>query len=352
VPFDPATHGLTPTEVERWLCAQFAPEQLDSARGLYELMPRQRDGQLPFVDVPYDPYSESHWADAARIADYLAHVPAGAQRVLDIGPGDGWPALPVAASRPDLEIVGVDPSPLRTSVCTANARRLGLTNARFVTGDAAQLPFDDSSFDLVTAASSIEEASAPDAVLSECARILRPGGVLRASSQDWRLGVPGFETAMLWEAGGILLYTYVRRVQEPPFERRYTLALRSVGEAAELHAQGLLSAAAAPRAYGETLLVPSLGIALLERLQPYVARASVVELQRWSTPALVEALRHAGFREARATVHAGELGRRFARDLLARKAMTSFAPLFPDATRALGAIAGSQPGDAMVVATR
>jgi SAM-dependent methyltransferase len=343
---------LPPTEVERWLYAHFDVESLDSARGLYELMPRQRGGQLPFVDVPYNPYSESHWADAARIADYVAHAPANTRRVLDVGPGDGWPALPIAASRPDLEVVGVDPSPLRTSVCTANARRLDIRNARFVTGDAERLPLGDASFDLVTAASSIEEARSPDRVLVECARVLRPGGVLRASSQDWRLGVPGFETVMLWEAGGTLLYTYVRRVQEPPIERRYMLALQAIDAAAALHAEALLEVAAAPRAYGETLLVQPLGIPLLERLQPYVAHASVVELQRWSTPALVDALRRAGFREARSTVHPGELGRRFARDLLARNAMTSFAPLFADATRALGALAGSQRGDAMVVAIR
>jgi hypothetical protein len=182
--------------------------------------------------------------------------------------------------------------------------------------------------------------------------VLRPGGVLRASSQDWRLGAPGFETVMLWEAGGVLLYTYVRRVQEPPLERRYTLALAATVPASALHTEALLAAAAARRFYGETLLEPSLGIALLERLAPHVVRATAVELQRWSTPALVEALRRAGFREARATVHAGELGRRFARDLLARDAMTSFVPLFSEATRALGTLAGTQPGEAMVTAIR
>jgi ubiquinone/menaquinone biosynthesis C-methylase UbiE len=173
---DPASRALAPTAVERWLAAHLPPERLDSARGLYEWMPRQRGGQLPLVDVPYDPFSESHWADAARIADYVAHAPPGARRVLDIGPGDGWPALSVAAARPDLAVVGVDASPLRVRVCTANARRLGLANARFVAGDGAALPFAPATFDLVTAASSIEEASAPEGVLAEIARVLRPGG--------------------------------------------------------------------------------------------------------------------------------------------------------------------------------
>lgn len=345
------------TEMERWLTSHLAPQPLDSARAMYELMPRQRGGQLPLVDVPYRAMNEEHWAEAARVADYVAHLPAGARSVLDIGPGDGWPALPIAVALPDIEVVGVDPSPRRVEVCTANATRLGLANARFVTGDGAALPFAAATFDLVTAASSLEEASAPDAVLGEVLRVLRPGGVLRASSQDWRLGVPGFETVLLWEGDSAdgestLFYTYVSRTQDPPRERRYNLALDASEAARTLHADALLRATEGQRAYGETLLDASLGVAMLERLAPHVTRCTVVELQRWSIPALVQALRRAGFSEARATVHPGELSRRFARNLLARNAMAAFIPLFADATRALGTLAGSQPGEGMVTARK
>ena len=358
MPDDPPS--IEPTEVERWLLGHLDVERLDSARGLYELMPRQRGGQLPLVDVPYDPFSESHWAEAARIADYVAHAPEGARRVLDIGPGDGWPALPVAAARPDLEVVGVDPSPLRVAVCTANAARLHLPNARFVVGDGGALPFEDATFDLVTAASSIEEASDPEAVLRECARVLRPGGVLRASSQDWRLAGRGFETVLLWEgrvataedAPATRIYTYVRRIADPPTERRYNLLLRPTAEAERAHTEALVQIAAGRRAYGETLLESAFGVPMLAALAPHVARANLVELHRWATPALVEALRRAGFSQARATVHPGELGRRFARDLLTRDAMEPFAPHFAEATGALGRLAGSQPGDAMVSGVR
>jgi len=344
--------AIEPSEVERWLLSHLDVERVDSARGLYELMPKQRGGQLPLVDVPYDPFSESHWAEAARIADYVAHAPEGARRVLDIGPGDGWPALPVAVARPDLEVIGVDPSPLRVEVCTANARRLGLSNARFVVSDGALLPFPDASFDLVTAASSIEEASDPEAVLAECARVLRPGGVLRASSQDWRLAGRGFETVMVWEAGGVPLWTYVRRIADPPTERRYNLVLNGDEATSVIHLEALIGVAEGRRAYGETLFEPRFGVAVLERLESHVARSNLVELRRWSTPDLVEAIRRVGFREARATVHPGELGRRFARDLLARDAMGPFVPLFDDATRALGVLAGSQVGDAMICGVR
>ena len=340
------------TEVERWLLQHAPPERLDSARALYEWMPRQRGGQLPFVDRPYDPAREADWADAARVADFIAHAPPEARRILDVGPGDGWPALPVAAALPHALIVGADPSPRRTERCTANARRLGLPNARFVTADAAALPFRPAAFDLVTAAYSLEEAAAPEAVFEELARVLRPGGVLRVAYQDWRLAGEGFEGVLLWDAPGALLYTYVRRIADPPRERRYTLVLPPGGEAARAHADALVAAAEAPRAFGETLLTHALGVPLLGRLAPYARRSMLVELRRWRTAWLLEALRAAGFSEVRATADSGDLARRFARDLIARGAIDRLAPHFEDVTRALARAAVWQRGDTLVTAVR
>ena len=359
-------HVKHPSPIERWLIAHAAPEALDSARALYELMPRQRGGQLPFVDLPYDARRAEHWADAARIADYLAHAPAGTRRVLDIGPGDGWPALPIAAARPDLAVVGVDPAARRTRVCAANAARLGLSNAAFVTGDATALPFAEAAFDLVTAASALEEVPAPEEVFAELRRVLRSGGVLRASYQDWRLATPAIESVLLWDgvaardtapdAAPVRLYSYVHRLQAPALERRWTLELPAEGEAAELHQRALEASAAGRRAYGETLLTPSLapalGIPLLERLVPLARRCTVVELRRWTTAWLVEALRGAGFRDVAATAHPGEVARHVARELLAAGAIDAVAPQFEALTSAIGRAAGGQPGSAMVVATR
>ena len=363
--------AVEPSAIERWLLANAPPEPLDSARGLYERMPRQRGGQLPFVDVPYDPRREEHWADAARIADYLSHLAdasARALRVLDIGPGDGWPALPMAAGRPDAGILGVDPSPRRTRACRANAERLGLANARFATADAAALPLADASMDLVTAASSLEESAAPEAVFGELQRVLRPGGVLRASYQDWRLPAPELESVLLWDgvdaaSRPIRLYTYVRRLQDPPLERRYTLELPADGEAARLHQRALEAAALGLRAYGETLLsgpvAPSLGVELLERLAPHARRSTLVELRRWTTAWLREALAEAGFGEARATAHPGELARRLGRALIAaapaaiagdRHALDALTRSFGYWTARIGRAGGALPGAGMVAA--
>ncbi len=362
--------AVHPSPVERWLLANAPPEPLDSARALYERMPLQRDGQLPFVDVPYDPRREDHWADAARISDYLDHAPPGerALRVLDVGPGDGWPSLPMAAGRPDAEVLGVDPSPRRARACRENAARLGLANARFVTADAAALPLADGSVDLVTAASSLEEASAPEAVFAELRRVLRPGGALRASYQNWRLPAPEVESVLLWDgvdvsSGPIRLYTYVRRLQDPPLERRYTLELPADGEAARLHQQALEAAALGRRAYGETLLAgtvaPALGVELLQRLAPHARRSTVVELRRWTTAWLREALEDAGFTEVRTTAHPGELARHVGRALIAaspaatageRDALAALAGLFGYWTARIGEAGGTLPGAGMIAA--
>ena len=361
-----------PSAVERWLLANAPPEPLDSARALYERMPRQRGGQLPFVDVPYDPRREDHWADAARVADYLAHIPSRARtqhalHLLDIGPGDGWPSLPMAATRPDAELLGVDPSPRRARTCSENAERLGLANARFVTADAAALPLVDGSVDLVTAAASLEEASAPEAVFAELRRVLRPGGALRASYQNWRLPAPEVESVLLWDgvdaaARPIRLYSYVRRLQDPPLERRYTLELPAKGEAARLHQLAIEDAALGRRAYGETLLTgavaPSLGVELLERLAPHARRSTVVELRRWTTAWLRDALERAGFGDVRATAHPGELARHLGRALIAvsaaaageRDALEALAGSFGYWTARIGEAGGMLPGAGMIAA--
>jgi ubiquinone/menaquinone biosynthesis C-methylase UbiE len=341
------------TDLERLWWTLAPPEASNSARAVYQRTRLWTSGNLSAVDVPYDARREDHWAAAARIADYASALPE-ARTVVDIGPGDGWPSIPLAQAMPHARIVGVDPATRRTEVCAANAARLGVANASFVAASADALPFASSSVDLVTAAASLEETPNPAAAFEEIARVLRPGGVLRASYQVWRLPAPEIETVALTEAVDGLLYVYARRSQSPARERRYLLLVPSDGAAAEAHRDALIASADEPRAYGETLLRKDspLGAPLLGRLAPLALASMVVELRRWTTPWLVEALRAAGFGDVRASQHAGDLARAVARRLIASGDIDAVAEDFAVLTRALGEAAASLPGEEMVTAIR
>ena len=56
---------------------------------------------------------------------------------------------------------------------------------RFVQGDAADLPFEDASFDVVTAAQLLCFLPNPDRALAEMRRVLRPGGRVVILDTDW-----------------------------------------------------------------------------------------------------------------------------------------------------------------------
>jgi ubiquinone/menaquinone biosynthesis C-methylase UbiE len=109
--------------------------------------------------------------DAMRLEDTLASyeavldgIPGPVERALDVGTGTGAGARAIRQRFPAAEVVGVDVA----RAMLAEARRL-VPEVAFVEGDAARLPFDDESFDLVAHQNMIP-------FLDEVARVLRPGG--------------------------------------------------------------------------------------------------------------------------------------------------------------------------------
>ncbi len=82
--------------------------------------------------------------DVARYAARLL-APTPGMSVLDVGAGAGKFCIAAALAVPDCEFVGVEWRPHLVELATALARELGVTNARFVCGDALEL--DWSTFD-------------------------------------------------------------------------------------------------------------------------------------------------------------------------------------------------------------
>lgn len=94
----------------------------------------------------------------------LARIDGPVARALDVGTGTGVGARALRRRFPEADVVGTDLAP----EMLAEARRLA-PEITFVAGDAAALPFDDGSFDVVA-----HENMIP--FLDEVARVLRPGG--------------------------------------------------------------------------------------------------------------------------------------------------------------------------------
>jgi ubiquinone/menaquinone biosynthesis C-methylase UbiE len=159
-----------------WIDLELKPKTCTSEEFIYDDMDSQSGRSLPIIYQPFDAAKRSHWQDRGSLFDYVFSTQGG--RLLDFGPGDGWPSLIVAPFVD--EVIGVDGSHRRVQVCVDNARRLGISNARFIhVVPGAPLPFPDNSFDGVMAASSVEQTPDPKTTLQEFFRVLRPNGRLR-----------------------------------------------------------------------------------------------------------------------------------------------------------------------------
>ncbi|WP_307680272.1 class I SAM-dependent methyltransferase [Streptomyces sp. V4I2] len=112
---------------------------------------------------------------AAAAADaVLGLVPAAARRLLDVACGTGIVTRRLAAARPALRVTGAD---LTYGMARMAAGRLP---GAIVLADSRRLPFPDGTFDAVTSVWLLHLLDGPGdvrAVVAECARVLRPGGV-------------------------------------------------------------------------------------------------------------------------------------------------------------------------------
>ena len=108
--------------------------------------------------------------------------PLDGKRVLDIGCGLGGKS--VAYAEAGAEVTGVDLDLVHAAGSLDYARKRG-SPIEVVTGDAADLPFLEGSFDLVVANDSMEHFSRPAQALEEFARVTRTGGSVFLFFTPW-----------------------------------------------------------------------------------------------------------------------------------------------------------------------
>jgi len=103
-------------------------------------------------------------------------------RALDLGCGTG--GLTVLLARQGLTVDAVDHSPDMLAVAREKVDAEGLSaSVTFAESDIRSLEFPDRSFDLVTCQRVLHHVPEADAVISEAARVLKPGGIFFVSDQ-------------------------------------------------------------------------------------------------------------------------------------------------------------------------
>jgi ubiquinone/menaquinone biosynthesis C-methylase UbiE len=163
-------------EVFEWIERHLTLTPCTTNKMFYDDMESQSERCLPIIYQPFDVANRAHWRDRGAMFDYLHSCGDG--KLMDFGPGDGWPSLIVAPYVG--EVVGVEGSRRRRDVCEDNARKLGIGNASFIHVEPGEpLPFDDKTFDGVMAASSLEQTSDAKGSLREIFRVLKKGGRFR-----------------------------------------------------------------------------------------------------------------------------------------------------------------------------
>jgi SAM-dependent methyltransferase len=277
-----------------WIDYNLEPKPCDSVRLLYDDMESQSGKCLPIIYQPFDPGNKAHWCDRGAAFDFLLAIHGEGRRLLDLGPGDGWPALIVAPLA--AEVVGVDASLRRVEVCRDNAARLGISNVEFIHVDPGRpLPFDDEAFDGVMAASSVEQTPDPKRTLREVHRVLRPGGRFRIRYEDldryrdgrrydtWLVGID--------ESASRLILSD-RHIEEE-YAAMYGITFGWSAERLALMC-----------GYSGTLPFEQVTVELLERLRPGITETLVCRLRHPSAATLIGWMSDIGFTDIKAT-HSG-----------------------------------------------
>ena len=120
-----------------------------------------------------------------RIAEAVA---PHSGRMLDVGTGPGWLCISAARQRPALQVIGIDTSPDMVAASLRN--RDGLANCDFSEMNAAEMKYENDTFDVITAMQTVHHWADAAAILREIHRVLAPGASAYIYDADATLDIP------------------------------------------------------------------------------------------------------------------------------------------------------------------
>ena len=144
------------------------------------------------------------------------------QRVLDVGCGSGAPACRLATEF-GVTVVGITTSAAGVAEATERARQQGVEHVEFVQRDGTDNGLPDASFDCAWVLESSHLMRERERLISECARVLRPGGRLVLCDLIRKREIP-FEEVRARRADFATLRTAFGDAHMEPLERYTSLA--------------------------------------------------------------------------------------------------------------------------------
>src|SRR3954463_13989229 len=128
-----------------------------------------------------------HQQVLGKIAKLLGPRPGPYAKSLEIGAGTGYFSLNLLQTGVVREAACTDISPGMLATLERNAQTLGL-DVETAACDAAELPFEDASFDLVLGHAVLHHLPDLDRCFAEFSRVLKPGGTLFFAGEPSRSG--------------------------------------------------------------------------------------------------------------------------------------------------------------------
>lgn len=139
--------------------------------------------------------------------------PKPGDRILDVGCGNGTPAMMLAEER-DVQVVGITVSQRQVERATERARERGLSDrVRFEQVNAMNLPYEAESFDAAWALESMLHMPDKTRVMSEIARVVRPGADIPIADMIY-LEVPGREDQPQVDPTYTTVYASLAKIEE------------------------------------------------------------------------------------------------------------------------------------------